>query len=100
MIDPAVRDAPLRQALHDPTVGAVLLDIVIGYGASEDPAAHVARILGHHGNRDPVVIASVTGTEEDPQVLSRQVSILDSAGVWVRPSNAAAAEAALACIAA
>ena len=100
MIDPAVRDDPLRQALHDPTVGAVLLDIVIGYGASEDPAAHVARILGHHGNRDPVVIASVTGTEEDPQVLSRQVSILDSAGVWVRPSNAAAAEAALACIAA
>ena len=58
----------------------------------------MARILGHHGNRDPVVIASVTGTEEDPQVLSRQVSILDSAGVWVRPSNAAAAEAALACI--
>tara|TARA_B100000408_G_scaffold54408_1_gene41703 strand:- start:165 stop:467 length:303 start_codon:yes stop_codon:yes gene_type:complete len=98
MIDPAVRDDPLRQALRDPTVGAVLLDIVIGYGASEDPAAHVARILGHHGNRDPVVIASVTGTEEDPQVLSRQVSILDSAGVWVRPSNAAAAEAALACI--
>ena len=100
MIDPAVRDEPLRQALDDPTVGAVLLDIVIGYGASDNPAADVARVLGRHGNRDPVVIASVTGTEEDPQVLSRQVSILDSAGVWVRPSNAAAAEAALACIAA
>jgi FdrA protein len=100
MIDPAVRDEPLRQALDDPTVGAVFLDIVIGYGASEDPAAHVAQVLDRYGNRDPVVIASVTGTEEDPQVLSRQVSILESAGVWVRPSNAAAAEAALACIAA
>jgi FdrA protein len=99
MIDPAVRDDPLRQVLHDPTVGVVLIDVVIGYGASADPAAHVARVLGRHRNRDPVVIASVTGTEQDPQVLSHQISILDSAGVWVRPSNAAAAEAALNCIA-
>jgi FdrA protein len=40
------------------------------------------------------VIASVTGTEQDPQVWSRQVAILRSAGVIVAASNAHAAELA------
>jgi hypothetical protein len=34
----------------------------------------------------------VTGTEQDPQVLSRQRAILKAAGVIVAPSNAHAAE--------
>jgi FdrA protein len=37
------------------------------------------------------VIASVTGTEQDPQCLSRQVAALEAAGVVVCESNAAAA---------
>ena len=100
MIDPAVRDAPLLEALQDKEVGVVLLDIVIGYGSGENPAAHVARVLKSQGDCDPVVIASVTGTENDPQVLSHQVATLRAAGVWVVPSNAHAAEAASACVAA
>jgi FdrA protein len=40
------------------------------------------------------VIASVTGTEQDPQVWSRQVARLREAGVRVAPSNAHAAELA------
>jgi FdrA protein len=37
-----------------------------------------------------LVVASVTGTEGDPQSLSRQVQALQAAGVVVCDSNAAA----------
>ncbi|HNT26066.1 MAG TPA: hypothetical protein PKM21_16970, partial [Anaerolineales bacterium] len=42
----------------------------------------------------PLVIASVTGTEQDPQCLSRQVHQLEQAGVIVCDSNAEAARLA------
>ena len=98
MIDPAVRDEPISAALSDPDVGVVLLDMVIGYGAHADPAGHLAGLLDRHDSCGSVVIASVTGTDEDPQVRSRQVSVLEGAGVIVAPSNADAAELALACL--
>jgi FdrA protein len=98
MIDPAVRDEPIRAALSDPDVGAVLLDVVIGFGAHPDPAGHLAGLLDRHGRSGSVVIASVTGTDEDPQVRAKQVSVLERAGVVVAPSNADAAELALACL--
>ena len=41
-----------------------------------------------------IVIASVVGTDGDPQVWSRQVAALRGAGVTVAPSNAHAAELA------
>ena len=98
MIDPAVRDEPILAALSDPDVGAVLLDVVIGFGAHPDPAGHLAGLLERQSRPCPVVIASVTGTDEDPQVRARQVSVLEQAGVMVAPSNADAAELALACL--
>ena len=98
MIDPAVRDEPISAALSDPDVGVVLLDVVIGFGAHADPAGHLAGLLDRHGCSGSVVIASVTGTDEDPQVRARQVSVLERAGVVVAPSNADAAELALACL--
>jgi FdrA protein len=39
-------------------------------------------------------VASVTGTEQDPQVRSRQVATLRAAGVVVMDSNAQAARLA------
>lgn len=97
MIDPGVRDAPLAEALADPATGVVLLDLVIGHGAAADPAGHLAAGLNDGG---PPVVASVTGTEQDPQVRSRQVAALEAAGVLVAPSNADAAQLALDCLAA
>jgi FdrA protein len=44
--------------------------------------------------RGLVVIASVTGTEQDPQCLSRQMQALEAAGVTLCNSNAAAARLA------
>lgn len=97
MIDPSVRDGALAEAMEAEDTGVVLLDVVIGYGAHEDPAGYLVQHLD--GSSDgPLVIASVTGTQQDPQVRSAQVATLERAGVLVAPSNADAAALALACI--
>lgn len=96
MIDPSLRDRMIGQAMSDPQTAVVLTDVVIGYGAHPDPAGELAGLLGNAGQSAPVVIASVCGTEDDPQVYSRQVEALTRAGVIVAPSNAHAAELAVA----
>ena len=97
MIDPSVRTPHLSTALVDERTAVVLLDVVIGYGAHADPAASVVAALNDvpAANR-PAVIASVTGTDADPQNRSAQVAALQRAGVHVAPSNAQAARWALA----
>ena len=62
---------------------------MLGYGSHENPAQVL--VDGLRGTKK-VAVASVTGTEGDPQVLSRQTAILRAAGVIVAPSNAHAAE--------
>lgn len=94
MIEPAVRDEPLAAALADPHVGAVLTDIVLGTGSHADPAGHLARALAKSPQRRALVIASVTGTDADPQNRSRQVRTLADAGIIVAGSNAEAARLA------
>lgn len=96
MIDPAVRDDAVRRAFEDPNAAVVLLDLVIGHGAHADPAGHLAGVLAAGPADGPAVVASVTGTEADPQVRSRQVAALERAGALVAPSNAQATELALA----
>ena len=94
MIEPAVRAGPLARAMADPEVGAVLVDVVLGYGAHADPAGELAAALGPRRAGAPAVIASVCGVEADPQTRSDQVARLREAGVVVAASNAEAAEAA------
>ena len=97
MIDPSVRDDALLQALADPEAGVIVLDVVIGHGAHDDPAGHLVDILdGRNAANGPAVVASVIGTDEDPQDRSAQVTKLIGAGVRVAPSNADAATMALA----
>jgi len=91
MIEPELRNAHLERALREKRVGVVLLDVVIGYGAHADPAGLIANVVR---KSKKLVIASVTGTEGDPQVYSLQVKKLRAAGVLVAASNAAAARLA------
>ena len=95
MIEPAVRDAPLLAALADPTVGVVLIDVVLGYGAHADPAAHVVSVLAKAMKPHPLVVTSVTGTAGDPQGLASQQAKLRAAGVVVAQSNAEAVRLAV-----
>lgn len=96
MIDPMVRDAPIAAALGDPAVAVILVDVVIGLGAHGDPAGQLALSVKRGNAEDrPIVIASVTGTEADPQTRSAQVAKLEAAGIHVAPTNADAAAWAL-----
>src|SRR5262245_15757710 len=96
MIDPAERGARIRQAGHAPDVGVLLLDLVLGRAAHPDPARPLvaairdARAMAAAAGRSLPVVASVVGTEGDPQNLHSQIAVLEAAGVEVLPSNAQA----------
>ena len=98
MIEPTARDAPLAQALADDTVGVLLIDVILGWGSHPDPAGELVRAIAARPRRGPAIVASVVGTEADPQVRSVQVRKLLDADVVVAPSNAAATTLALACV--
>lgn len=98
MIDPGVRDQVLKDALRNPEVGVLLVDVVIGFGAHEDPAGHLVESLADTDRGDTLIIASVTGTDLDPQGRLSQISKLKEAGLLVAPSNADAAQLALTCL--
>ena len=95
MIEPAVRDDALASALADPACAVLLIDCVLGYGSHADPAGHLARQFASLPLKRPAIVASVTGTEADPQRRSAQVRTLEAAGIHVASSNAAAARLAL-----
>jgi FdrA protein len=73
---------------------------VLGLGAHPDPASELAPALAAArraataAGRGLAVVASVTGTEADPQGRSRQAAALDAAGAVVMESNAQAARLA------
>jgi succinyl-CoA synthetase alpha subunit len=95
MIDNDLRIRRLLQEARDPAVAVIMLDVVIGYGAHPDPASELApaiRQAKQLADRELIVVASVTGTEQDPQRLSAQVAALKAAGAIVCESNAAAAK--------
>jgi hypothetical protein len=98
MIEPATRDALLGEALVDKTVGVIMLDVILGWGIHPDPAGHLVRALRDRSGAGPVIVASVIGTEADPQVRSSQVHKLTDAGIILAPSNANATEIALQCV--
>lgn len=93
MIDSDIRDEQLRSALESDDVLVVLLDVILGYGAHEDPAGTVADVIEDVDPGEwPLVVASVVGTRGDPQGWEEQIETLTEAGVYVTESNADAAE--------
>jgi len=98
MIDPTVRDEELTKALADPTLAVILLDVVIGFGTHPDPAGTIVRVVAAAGTERPIVVASVTGTDDDPQDRRKQMAKLVDGGIVVAPTNADAATLALSCL--
>ena len=92
MIDPEARIEQLEQAAADPTVGVILLDVVLGYGAHPDPAGVLVPVVQKiMANGGPQVVAYVLGTDKDPQNYAAQVATLVDAGCLVTETNARAA---------
>jgi succinyl-CoA synthetase alpha subunit len=104
MLEPSLRRDRILQEARDPSTAALLLDLVLGYGVHPDPARELgaviaqARDLAAREGRCLPVVASVCGTEEDPQQRSKQVAQLERAGALVFESNAEATDAAVAIV--
>lgn len=96
MIDPSTRTERLPALFDDEETAVVLLDVVIGYGASADPAGALVPAIrdglarAAAAGRQVAVVASVCGTRGDVQGLEDQQRILREAGVTVLSNNAAA----------
>ena len=95
MIDGSSRVERLTAEVADPSAGVVLLDVVLGLGASPDPAAELAGPIRAATDAALPVLVSMVGTRDDPQGLDRQVELLRDAGAWVFSSNATAARTAV-----
>ncbi len=97
MIDYSLRCDRITKEAADPGCGVILLDVVLGFGANHDPAGVLvpaiqkAAEIARRDGRKIAFVASITGTEDDPQGFSRQMRALEEAAVSVLPSNAQAA---------
>jgi FdrA protein len=98
MIDGSIRVDRLLVELDDPTTGVLLLDVVLGLGAADDPAGELVPALRKARDAGVPVVVSVVGTRDDPQGLARQVAALHEAGASVHLSNAAATREAVALV--
>ncbi len=90
MIDHRLRNERLLEEAADPAVAVILFDVVLGYGSHPDPAAEMLPALRKARKRPVALVASVCGTDEDPQGLARQEAALREAGVLLADSNARA----------
>ena len=97
MIDSTMRYQRIISEGQDPAVAVILLDFIFGFNASMDPAGElldaileVKQARKEQGG-ELTVVASICGTESDPQNLSLQREMLENAGVIVFQSNARAA---------
>ena len=97
MIDPTLRDAAVRTQGADPQTAAILFDVVLGFGAHDNPAGGLAQALAdaqreaRAQGRTLALIGHVCGTDGDPQNKAAQVRQLEAAGALVVDSNVEAA---------
>ena len=92
MIDFTLRNKMIVSEAARHEVSVLLLDLVLGYGSNLKPLDDILPPLAaaFKSNKELSIVASVTGTETDPQVRSKVVKALEAAGVLVMPSNAGA----------
>ncbi len=97
MIDGFLRKQRIKTESLDPQVAVIFLDFILGYNASPDPVGELidaieqAKRNAHARNAHLTFVASVCGTELDPQDMDLQIQLLEDQGVIVFTSNAKAA---------
>lgn len=97
MIDGSLRKTRIKEEGLDPQVAIIILDFILGYNASLDPVGELleaviqVRQAASDRGAHLTVLASVCGTDDDPQDLNFQASMLRERGVIVFNSNARAA---------
>jgi len=95
MMDFTLRKARIEEEAKASEVGVLLLDCALGWGCHSDPAGELAPSVEAAKKINPelVVVASITGSAEDPQNYEKQKKTLAASGVEVFPTNAQAVSA-------
>ena len=98
MINSSQRALRIIKEAQDPAVGILLLDFILGYNASKDPVGELEeailkaqQIAQKRGDKIQVV-ASICGTDGDPQDIEMQSRMLLECGVIVFNSNVQATQ--------
>ena len=98
MINGSQRALRIIKEAQDPTVGILFLDFILGYNSSMDPVGELVdailkakQIAQNRGDKIQVV-ASVCGTDGDPQDIGMQIRMLSECGVIVFNSNVQATQ--------
>jgi FdrA protein len=98
MIDSGLRRERISIEAQDPQVAILLLDFILGFNSSPDPVGEMVAAITEAKRQTQkrggslTVVASVCGTEGDPQGSKQQAKLLEEAGVVVFPSSAQAAQ--------
>ena len=93
MIDATQRSRRITVEAEDPDVAVLLLDFILGFNSSKDPAGDLGDAISsasrtaEAAGRHLSVVASVCGTDEDPQGLENQMEVLRDVGAHVFASN-------------
>ncbi len=85
MMDQDLRLRRLRQEVEDEQVGFIMLDVVLGEGAHDDPAEELRQALAILRSKRPElrVACLVIGTDTDPQNTAEQIEKLEAVGAQV-----------------
>ena len=96
MIDFRMRAEAIIREAQDVETAVILLDVVLGFGAHENPAAELvpaileAKEIAKKNGNHISFIASICGTDEDFQNRQLQYQELEKTGVLIMDSNAQA----------
>lgn len=97
VMDPSILCDRLMQEAADPETGVILFDLLMGHGAHKDPVGTIEETLREIRERTKregrylSILASVCGTDMDPQNTGSQIERLCGLDVLVLPSNSRAA---------
>ena len=97
VMDPSILNDRLAQEGTDPETAVLLFDLLLGYGVHEDPVGTFAGALREIREKTAAqgryvsIVASICGTDLDPQNLAEQKKRLEELGVLVLESNGRAA---------
>ncbi|MGP4115540.1 acyl-CoA synthetase FdrA [Levilactobacillus zymae] len=104
MIDATKRKEMMVEAGNDPETAAILIDIVLGYGAHGNMAGELEGAIkkvisdARAQGRQLPVIGTIVGTDIDSQDYAQQKKTLEDAGVILCQNNAQAVKTALAIV--
>jgi len=105
MINGSQRAIRIINEAQDPSVGIIFLDFILGYNASMDPVGELvdaiqkAKQIAQNRGDSIQFVASICGTDGDPQDLALQTRMLKESGVIVFTSNAQATQYCLSLLA-